>query len=124
MKRSAFLAVFLSLLFAFVGCHVNNSTNALASGNYYAVGDYEELMTPYLYLDTEDNTFAFGPGAVVSFAIHGSFEVKDEKLVAASQSATFVFEIQDEKTLVLQGNGYEYFTLPDNTEFVYGEEIR
>lgn len=125
MKRYALIGVFIFLLVAIVGCNANNSTITPTSGTYYVTGDYEEDLTPYLWLDTKDNTFALGSGSVVSYAERGSFEIKDEKLIATSQNTTFVFEIKDKKTLVLIDNGdNEFFKLPNNAEFVYNDKLR
>lgn len=125
MKRLTLFISCLLFLFACAGCHSNNYDEVLNSGNYYIVGDYEEHLTPYLWLNTEDNTFYLGPGSIVSYAENGSFDVKDGKVIAISQSTTFVFEIKDSKTLILIDNGdNEFFKLPENAEFVFCEDIR
>lgn len=125
MKQYTYILVCIFLIFAIVGCSSNNDTITLASGNYYIVGDYEEHMTPYLWIDAEEHTFSLGAGSIISYAERGSFEINEGKLVATSQSTTFVFEIKDNKTLILIDSGDdEYFKLPSNSEFVYSEELR
>ena len=110
----------LIVLFACVGCSSNSNNVTLTSGNYYAEGDFEEGLTPYVSLSLDDNTFRIGAGSLVSFQAYGSFETNGSKLIATSQITTFVFEIKDSKTLVLVDNGdNEYFQLAENTEFVF-----
>ena len=89
-------------------------------GSYYAVGDYEEMMTPYLSLNGDDHTFYLGAGELVSAAAYGTYEVKDSRLIAKSQVGTYVFEIMDSGSVVLIENGDNHFLqLPTYTEFVY-----
>jgi hypothetical protein len=89
-------------------------------GSYYAVGDYEEMMTPYLSLNGDDHTFYLGAGALFSAAAYGTYEVKDSRLIAKSQVGTYVFEIMDSGSVVLIENGDNHFLqLPTYTEFVY-----
>ena len=110
----------LLILFLLVGC--NSDTPPVLSGNYYAVGDYEEMMTPYLWLDTNENSFYFGAGSIISYAENGTYEILDSKVIAKSQSTTFKFEIKDKNTLVLIDNGdNDFFKIPINTQFVYRE---
>lgn len=124
MKRIISLAICLALFLSFPGCGTDRSDIKLTSGNYYLVGDYEEHMTPCLWLDMDENTFALGAGVAVSYAEHGSFEINDGKLTATSQSTTFVFEIKDSQTLVLIDSGdKEFLQLPENAEFVFKEDI-
>jgi hypothetical protein len=97
----------------------------LRSGNYYAVGDYEEMLTPYLGLDTDQKTFSFGAGSVISYAERGNYAVVDGSIIATSQSTTFQFEIVDKNTLILIDNGdNEYFKIPVNTQFVFSEVLK
>ena len=91
------------MLFSFVGC--DSDTTPVFSGSYYAVGDYEEMLTPYLSLDTDNNEFRFGAGSVVSYQEYGSYKIADGKIIATSQSTTFEFEIKDKNTLILIDNG-------------------
>ena len=88
------------------------------------VGEYEEYLTPYLRINAEDNTFSLGQGAIVSYAERGSFEIQNGKVVATSQSATYIFEIKDSKTLILVDSGAnEFFKLPENVAFILSEDI-
>ena len=53
MKRIFCSLVCFLILFSIAGC--NSDTCPVRSGNYYAVGDYEEMLTPYLWIDTDKN---------------------------------------------------------------------
>ena len=86
MKRILCCLICLLTLFSFVGC--NSDTTPVLSGSYYAVGDYEEMVTPYLSLDTDNNEFRFGAGSVVSYQEYGSYKIADGKIIATSQSTT------------------------------------
>ena len=121
MKRRICCLICLLMLSSFVGC--NSDTTPVLSGNYYAVGNYEEGLTPYVSLSLDDNTFSMGAGSLVSFAANGSFVIKEDSLVATTQIATFVFDITDSNTLVLVDNGNnEFFQPAKNLEFVYSDE--
>ena len=123
MKRVIYYLICLLMLFSFVGC--NSNTPSVLSGNYYAEGDFEEGLTPYVQLSLDDNTFSIGAGSLVSFSAYGSFSIEKDTLVATTQIATFVFDITDSNTLVLVDNGdNEYFKTPVNTRFVYNYNLR
>lgn len=122
MKRIICCLICLLMLFSFVGC--NSDTTPVLSGNYYAVGDYEKGLTPYVSLSLDDNTFSMGAGSLFSFAANGSFVIKEDTLVATTQIATFVFDITDSNTLVLVDNGdNEFFQPAENSEFVYSDDL-
>ena len=111
--------IFLITLYSFIAC----SPTKLYSGNYFAVEKSQINQTPYLYLNTENKTFLFCLGIAVSYGDGGSYEIKNETLIATSKKATYKFKIKDEKTLVLLKNGYaEYFQIPINTEFIFTDE--
>ena len=129
MKRVILFITCAFFLFAAAGCLANNSDDTLSydtlsSGMYYIVGNYEEYWTPYVYVNTEDNTFRLGEGSMFSYALPGSFEIVDGKIVTTSDNMTFVFEIKDSKTLILVDRGDNPFNLPENSKFVFCEEIR
>ena len=108
---------------SFVACqNAQSDPCELPSGTYYMVGEFEELMTPYLALNFEDHTFRMGAGSLVSYQEYGSFIVSDNRITATSQSTVFVFEIKDNNTLILVDNGdNEYFKMPNNSEYVFRE---
>ena len=125
MKRVISFFICLILLISFFGCNTDNDSTLLHSGNYYAVGDYEEMLTPYVWLDIEQNKFSFGAGSVVSYAERGIYEVVDGVIIATSQSTTFKFDIVDKNTLILIDNGdNEYFKTPINTQFIFSEDLK
>ena len=123
MKR--FIALFLITIsvFLFVGCR--SDAPKPTPGFYYAVGDYEQFLTPYLLLETDKNQFSFGAGSVVSYAEHGSYKVSDGIITATTQRTTFEFEIKDSKTLVLIDVGdSDSYNIPVGTQFVFSESIK
>ena len=123
LQRIVCFLICLLMLFSFVGC--DSDTTPVLSGSYYAVGDYEEMLTLYLSLDTDNNEFRFGAGSVVSYVEYGSYKIADGKIIATSQSTTFKFEIKDKNTLVLIDNGdNDYFKIPVNTQFIYSEDLK
>ena len=123
MKRIISFFICLIILISFSSCNADN--NATSLRYYYAVGDYEEMLTPYLGLDTDQKTFSFGAGSVISYAERGNYAVVDGSIIATSQSTTFQFEIVDKNTLILIDNGdNEYFKIPVNTQFVFSEVLK
>ncbi len=122
MKKILVLLIAAFSLLLLIGCNSNESTPALLAGNYVAVGDYEEMLTPYFFVNTEKNEFTFGCGVAMSYAEFGTYEVENEELIAASQRSTYRFEIKDEKTLVwLENAGDGYFSIPIYTQFVLND---
>jgi hypothetical protein len=108
-------------------CHVScknsvSDPSDLSSGIYYASGNYEEFMVPYLLLDFEDYSFSMSMGAIVSYAEHGTFTVKDNRLTATTQNGKSVFEIKNNSTLVLIEEDIFAWELPENLEFVYHQD--
>lgn len=115
--RKLLLVIFtLTLLLGLFGC----SSNDLKSGYYYAAGEYEEFMTPYVSLNFDDNTLSFGEGTLLSYAENGSFQVKRESITATTQNATFIFKIKDSSTIILiDCENYAPFAKYEGTEFTY-----
>ena len=125
MKRIISFFICLIILISFSSCNADNNATSLRSGNYYAVGDYEEILTPYLRLDTDQKTFSFGRGSVISYEECGNYAVVGGSIIAISQSTIFQFEIVDKNTLILIDNGdNEYFKIPVNTQFVFSEVLK
>ena len=123
MKRIVCCFVCLLMFFSLVGC--NSNTNTVRSGSYYAVGDYEEMLTPYLWLDIDKGEFCLGRGAAVSYSEYGSYDIVDGKIIATSQSTTYIFKIKDKNTLVLIDNGeFDFLKSHKNVQFVYSEEMK
>lgn len=121
MKKLLLAILFFVIYMNLFSCQNTDSDPCnLSSGTYYMVGDYEELMTPYIGLNFEDYTFRMGAGALVSHQEYGDFIVENDTIKATSQSTTFVFQITDSNSLVLIDNGdNEYFEMPENSEFVF-----
>ena len=123
MKKLSLFFLTVIVAVSFVACQTAHSDPCdLPSGTYYMVGEFEEMMIPYLYLNFDDYTFSMGAGALVSYAESGSFVVKENKITATSQSTVFVFGIKDNNTLILVDNGgNEFFKMPNNSEYVLRE---
>ena len=121
MKKLSLLFLSVIVAVSFVACQYTQSDPCeLPSGTYYMVGEFEEMMTPYLHLNFEDHTFRMGAGSLVSYQEYGSFIVSDNRITATSQSTVFVFEIKDNNTLILVDNGdNEYFMMPENAEYIF-----
>ncbi len=110
----------LQTTLSFIGFYI-----PVRSGCYYAVGDYEEGLTPCLRLDTNTTMFEFCAGDFVSFAEQGSYAIEDDILAATSQSdKTYRFEIQDRDTLIFKGPEDNYMKIPIDTKFVFSKEFK
>ncbi len=129
IKRTvALLLVVLSSILlvscdADAGLFVNDGTYYyVASSEKFWSSDYEEIeeaIDPYLYLSLEDNSFALGMASVISHAEYGTFKIEDNKLIAISQSTTYIFEIASKNKLILIKNGdIEY---SEKVEFIFEE---
>ena len=119
MKRTLCVIICAVLVFSLMGCSL--AGDRLYSGFYYAEGEYEEYLTPYVRLDTEDQTFSFCRGAVISYSENGSYTVAGNKLVAKTQSATYTFEIKDDHALVLTHDCEVPTELKAGTQFVFSK---
>ena len=116
MKNFIIILLASTLLFGLVGC----SSISLKSGYYYVVGEYEEFTTPYVKLNVDDNSFAFGEGTLLSYAERGSFRIKGERITASTQNTTFVFKIKNSSSVTLiDCGGYEPFAEYEGSEFIY-----
>ena len=116
MKRFFAFSMCLILASILTGC---NSIN-LESGYYYKIGNYGEYTTPYVELNFDDNSFAFGEGSILSYAERGNFAIIGERIIATTQNTTFVFEIKDSSSIILIDCGeYEAFTEHEGSEFEY-----
>lgn len=118
------IAICLSVFLVLAGCNINRSENMeLPTGFYFENGAYWEAETPYLHLDFEENSLCFGKSMITSYAESGSFKVKDGKIMAECQSATFIFEIINSKTVMLVDSGVsELFRDLEGAKFIYHKE--
>ena len=70
---------------------------AAPQGTYVASGpDENEYICPILYLDEEEGTFVHAASLTTSFALYGSYQVKENTLVCthAFTEETLVFRIK------------------------------
>lgn len=111
----------LQTTLSFIGCYT-----PVRSGCYYAVGDYEEGLTPYLRLDTNTTMFEFCAGHFVSFAERGSYVIEDDILFATidSDGTTYRFEIKDRNTLIFKDPADNYIKIPIDTPFMFSKDLK
>lgn len=133
MKRTFCIIVCFIMILSLCACKADD-TIPLHSGYYYAAGDYgnqsdfPKLITPYLELDTESQTFRLGQGVLLSFSVQGTYKIKNNKIIAASQFSSckissYTFEIKDSETVILINcKDHPKLGLPIGTEFIYSEE--
>lgn len=125
MKKTLILCLCLVLLTVMAGCGKQNTKKVTyeLKATYYADGDYESYATPYLYLTEEDGTFMMGSGAVYSYAIFGTYEVKGNRLTATEENRTYTFEIRDSETLVFLEGDNPPSGFVENAVFTYSEML-
>ena len=119
MKRIVCIITIMAFLLLFTGC---DKTSNLASGYYFAAGDYK---SPYVQLDAEEREFTLCEGLLVSYAEIGTYRIRDGKLIASTQNTTFQFEIKDANTLELvkiKDDGFSHFTI--GTQFIFSEDMK
>lgn len=123
MKKFVVCLFLFVLLFGVVGCSSDNTK--LQDGFYFPVGSYAETSTPYLKLNTDEKSFNFGAALIQSFALHGTYEVVDNKIIATSENEIFQFEIKDDGTIVLidKGNS-DYPDVPISTQFIHESKLQ
>ena len=120
MKKLLIMVLTLTFLFGLVGCN----SISLKTGYYYVDGEYEEFATPYVKLNFDDNSFAFGEGTILSYAERGRFQIKGERITASTQNTTFIFEIKDSSSIILiDCGGYKPFAEYEGSDFTYRENI-
>ena len=79
------------------------------SGRYYAehnTDDPNELLKiPYIDLDMEKMTFRMGSGKENSYVEQGNIAIVDGTMSLIGQDGTFLFEIHNEKNIMVANNG-------------------
>lgn len=122
MKRTLCCIICVLVLCSCIGC---NQLPTVVHGNYYAVGNYEYGLTPYILLIPSKNEFDFGGGSLISATIGGTYRINEDRIIASTKNCIFQFEIKDKYTLVLVENGNEnYFKVPLNTQFVFSKDLK
>lgn len=120
MKR--LLAIALCIMLFMSGCGEDVLPQ---SGNYYAQGDYAQYACPYVYINPEDGSFVTCAGALISYAEVGEFTIDGDQLMAETLSCRFVFEIEDENTLILQEfSSYTPYDMHQGMTFVLSQELQ
>ena len=121
MKRLCAWLLCLLLVFSAAGCA--DADAEIRTGCYFLKSDGEVIMTPYLYMDLENNSAHLSGGMAMSYAETGTVTVDGTRILVETRPTTYVFRIQDENTLILADcTGENPFKLPTGAELVYNEE--
>ena len=123
MKKLLCIAMSLVLMLSLVGCASKNRAPELSSGYYYAAGDDEYLAV--VTIDTNKLEFRIQDSHWSSYSEYGTYKIKSDKLIVATENTRFTFEIKDDHTLVLtQFTDKVWDWLQVGMEFVYSEDMK
>ena len=121
MKRLCTWLLCLLLVFSVAGCA--DADAEIRTGCYFLKSDREEIMTPYLYLDLENNSAHLSGGMAMSYAETGTVTLDGTRILVETRPTTYVFRIQDKDTLILADcTGENPFDLPMGGKLVWKEE--
>lgn len=121
MKRLCAWMLCLLLVFSAAGCA--DADVEIRTGCYFLKSDGEEIMTPYLYLDLENNSAHLSGGMAMSYAETGTVTVDGTRILVETRPTTYVFRIQNGDTLILADcTGENPFDLPMGGELVFNEQ--
>lgn len=121
MKRLCAWLFCLLLVFSAAGCA--DADVEIRTGCYFLKSEGEEIMTPYLYLDLENNSAHLSGGMAMSYAETGTVTVDGTRILVETRPTTYVFRIQDGDTLILTDcTGENPFDLPMGGELAFNEE--
>ncbi len=119
MKKVGFIFCFI-LLFILAGCVSNPKT--LEQGTYYCT-NVPDKSTQYIHINLTDSTFYIGGDTFSSYREQGTIKVENGKLFASSEASTYVFEIKNNKTLILIENAETFpLYLHKNAKFILKNE--
>ncbi len=122
MKRTLCIAFSILFVLMLAGCSAKDKE--VSTGIYYCKGDYEEYMTPYIWVDNSDSFFTMGEGTTSTNVLTGSFTIEKDRLIATASPYTLVFEIKGSKTLVLtDSENFKLFKLPENAKFILSDDL-
>lgn len=121
MKRLFSAALCLLLLLTAAGCAKTDAE--VQSGCYFLESGEDTFMVPYLYLDLENNSAHLSGGMAISYAETGTVTLNGTQLLVETVPTTYVFRIQEEKTLILTDcTGENPFDLPMGGKLIRKEE--
>ena len=125
LKLTCVLLCLCTITFTLCACHNEFDEIALKTGHYFLSNneDYGFGTTPYIHINTTENTISISQGLLYSYIEFGDFEINNTTLTATTQNATFTFTIEHSSTLILVEN-HEFFELPENATFIYSEDMR
>lgn len=103
MKRKYALLLLLSLLLFSCG----QNTPEVKNGKYTTQPEDTTALGAYLFLDSENHDFYFTYDYLSSYANQGSFKFEGKQIIATTEDEkyTFVFDVQDEETLLFREKG-------------------
>ena len=124
LKLACVLLCLCTITFTLCACHNESDEIALKTGHYFLSSneDYGFGTTPYIHINTTENTISISQGLLYSYIEFGDFEINNTTLTATTQNANFTFTIEDSSTLILVEN-HEFFGLPENATFIYSEDM-
>ena len=124
MKRILSIVICIVLLLSITACAPAEPIE-LKAGAYYLDGNFKKGATPYIWFYPDQNEFYISSGTTYSYAERGTYEIKDDQLIATSQYTVFTFDINNSDTLVLVDSGNnDYFRFQLGIEFIYSTEIK
>lgn len=103
-KLTGIFLCFIILVFS-VGC--SNNTTTVKDGYYFAEGNYDKGLTPFIRFNIEHQTFSTSSGLYYDYIIWGNYEIKENILIANvedNRHPNFKFEIKNQNTIVLIDN--------------------
>ncbi len=120
MKTITAIVLCLCLL---AGCAAGGEALELKSGSYFLKADTDRLITPYLYLDMENQSAHLSGSMVMSYAETGTVTIEGSRVMVQTGQTTYVLRMQDSETLILTDcSGENPFHLPVGGELVFNEE--
>ena len=123
-KLICILLCLCTITFTLCACHNEPDEDILKTGHYFITSDedFEFGKTPFIHVNTDENTISISQGLLYSYIEFGDFEIDKNTLIATTQNTTFTFTIKDSNTLILVEN-HEFFGLPENATFINSEDI-
>ena len=97
MKRILCCLFCFSLLCSFIGCIQKKNSPDLFQGMYYALGEYEYGLRPYILLLPHKSEFDLGIGTAISTVRGGTYQIIDDNIISSTDSPIFRFEIKPPK---------------------------
>ena len=101
---------------------------SLKSGIYRIEAQADSILSPYIILDADNNSFAFVYSMLSSYIPTGNYEIKNDKLLLFTGSTEhYIFDIDDGKLIYNQTDStklpeFSAGEIYDGAVFVYSEQ--